>query len=671
MGAESAEPASTPTGAVFLSYASQDAKAALKICETLRAAGIEVWFDKSELRGGDVWDRQIRERIHDCRLFIAVISANSETRDEGYFRHEWKLSVERTHHMSDKKPFLVPVVIDDTPERGASVPDKFHEVQWTRLPRGETPPDFVDRVRRLLSPEPSHAPSIAQRSGSSVSGAPSAARMPPPTWWSRPAPLVLASVVITGGIYLALDRFVLSKRSAPAPAALADKSIAVLPFADLSEKHDQEYFSDGMAEEIIDLLSKIPDLRVPARTSSFYFKGRPEDIPTIARRLMVAHVLEGSVRKSGNRLRVTAQLVRADTGYHVWSQTFDRELDDVFKVQDEIAGAVVKSLKVSLVEAETPRAAPTTNTEAYTLYLQARAIEARATEADYAAAVRYLRQAVTLDPNFAAAWAAIASLLVDEFYWQRSRPYQEVRAEARKAADQALKLDPKLSSGHLATGKISFMEWDWNAAQAEFDRALELDPGNAEAMRWKSHLARYRHQVDLALQAAQEAVSHDPLDSWNFFVVGAALGATGKYPEAEAAYRTALELNPTGAGLHAFLGDVLRAKGEPTAALAETERETDALWRESFIPFVLEVLGRKGDADKALANFEEKYGAQYPFPIAAFHACRKDADRTFAWLDSVLRQHDLERISSRGACFKNLESDPRYKSFLRELNLPE
>src|SRR5215469_9816733 len=154
MGAESPEPASTPTGAVFLSYASQDAEAAEKICNALRAAGIEVWFDKSELRGGDAWDRQIRDQIHDCRLFVAVISAHTEARDEGYFRREWRLAVERAGDMHEKKAFLVPVVIDGTSERGAAVPEKFRELQWTRLPGGETPSAFVDRMQRLLSPEP-------------------------------------------------------------------------------------------------------------------------------------------------------------------------------------------------------------------------------------------------------------------------------------------------------------------------------------------------------------------------------------------------------------------------------------------------------------------------------------------------------------------------------------
>ncbi len=493
-------------------------------------------------------------------------------------------------------------------------------------------------------------------------------------------------VLVLGIAYLLVDKFWLSKHVAavenetttsalattPPAAVMNEKSIAVLPFTDMSEKKDQEYFSDGMAEEIIDLLSKVPDLHVPARTSSFYFKGKPEDIPTIARRLMVAHVLEGSVRKSGNHLRITAQLVRADTGYHVWSETFDRELDDVFKVQDEIAGAVVKALKVSLIEGETPRATPTTNTEAYTLYLQARTIAGRAAEVDSGAAVNYLQQAVTLDPNFAAAWAAIASILVDEFSWHRSRPYQEVRAEAHKAAEQALKLDPKLSDGHLAMAKILHrLDWDWNAAEAEYKRALELDPGNADAMRWKSYLALELHRVDQALQLAQRAVSHDPLNSWNFHAVAIPLSAIGRFREAEAVYRTALALNPTGAGLHAFLGDVLRARGEPAAALAETERETDDLWRQSFLPFALEALGRKSDADNELANLEKKYAAQAPASIAEFYACREDADRAIAWLDRAFRQRDFDPISNRGSCFKNLEPDPRYKALLRKRNLPE
>jgi TolB-like protein len=220
--------------------------------------------------------------------------------------------------------------------------------------------------------------------------------------------------------YFVVDKFWISKRSpsappttyvtsvAPAPAlatpAISDRSVAVLPFVDMSEKKDQEYFSDGLSEQLIDMLTKIPDLRVPARTSSFYFKARSEDVPTIARRLLVAHVLEGSVRKSGQQLRITAQLVRADTGYHVWSETYDRRLDDIFKIQDEIAGAVVRALKLRLLDSPSSRERRTANPEAYNQYLIGRQFFVRGNWQDYRRAMQAYRKAVDLDPDYAPAW---------------------------------------------------------------------------------------------------------------------------------------------------------------------------------------------------------------------------------------------------------------------------
>jgi hypothetical protein len=278
MGEEAPKPASAPTGAVFLSYASEDAEAAQRICEALRSAGIDVWFDQSELRGGDAWDRQIRKQIHDCALFVPVISAHSDARQEGYFRREWRLAVERAGDMAEDVAFLVPVVIDSTKDATARVPDRFREVQWSHVPDGHAPPAFTQRIRRLLSPEPSHATTIAVESANPLAGAPPVAGVPPHSWWSRPALLAAAIVVIVGGAYLAVDRLVLSKRSEPAPASVADKSIAVLPFADMSETHDQEYFSDGLVEELRELLAQVPELKVPGRAASFYFKGRHSQV---------------------------------------------------------------------------------------------------------------------------------------------------------------------------------------------------------------------------------------------------------------------------------------------------------------------------------------------------------------------------------------------------------
>ena len=513
---------------------------------------------------------------------------------------------------------------------------------------------------------------------------PAAVAVTPPsigTGWSiRWSGSVVSVVLVLGLAYWATDEFWLARRHAAAEhettaaaRVVSDKSVAVLPFLDMSEKKDQEYFADGLSEELIYLLTKVPGLHVPARTSSFYFKGKQTTIPAIAAALGVSHVLEGSVRRSGSTIRITAELVRVDNGYQVWSETFDRQLDDIFEVQDEIAGAVVKALRVSLLEGGAPRATPTSSTEAYTLYLQARSIATgRAAEADYDAAINYLRQAVTLDPKFASAWAALANILVDEYSWRLPRPYREARAEAQKAAEQALGLDPNLSDGHLAMAKILFtFAFDWDASEVEYERALEVDPGNADALRWKSYLALALNRFRQALELAQRAVSHDPLNSWNYFAVAAALSAKGMFTESEAAYRKGLDLNPTGVGLHALLGEVLVAKGEPTAALAEMKRETDDMWQQLSVPFALDALGRKGEADAGVVNLEEKYGARVPAAIAYIYACRHDPDRAILWLDRAFQRHVLDVVSTTRTCLKYLGSDPRYKAWLRNMKLPE
>ena len=295
-----------PGRAVFLSYASQDAEAAQRICEALRAGGIEVWFDQSELRGGDAWDQRIRREIRDCALFIPIISAQTQKRPEGYFRLEWKIAVDRSHFMTSEKAFLLPIVIDATQEAGAFVPDRFREVQWTHIPGGAATAAFAERVARLLD-QP-----LGERAAPYPRPESRRSRSRPAWLWA-----VAGLCALVAG-YFVLERFGSPKRAAErvaspvgsAPQLVAERSVAVLPFLDMSEKKDQEYFSDGLAEELIDLLAKTPGLHVIARTSSFSFKGKAVDIPTIGRKLMVATILEGSVRKAGDHLRVTTELVR-------------------------------------------------------------------------------------------------------------------------------------------------------------------------------------------------------------------------------------------------------------------------------------------------------------------------------------------------------------------------
>jgi TolB-like protein/DNA-binding winged helix-turn-helix (wHTH) protein len=463
-----------------------------------------------------------------------------------------------------------------------------------------------------------------------------------------------------------------------ASVALGEPSVAVLPFLDLSYNHDQQYFADGLSEVLIDQLAMVPGLHVPAQTSSFYWKGKQATIPEIAKSLGVAHLLEGTVRKAGNTLRITAQLVRTDNGYQVWSETFDRPLTDVFKIQDGIAGAVVEVLKMSILNHYVPEAARTTNIEAYTLYFRAHSKVVSNGPADYDAAAVQLHLALRLDPKFAAAWGWLALVTIWKFEptaWgssMRGPPTQAACAEARAAADRALELDSTLVQSHRAKGIVlQHCDNKLLAAEGQFRRALELQPGSSDALRSYAWLALAGGRLDQALQLAQRAVSLDPLNSWNFAAVGDVSWTAGRFAEAEAAYRTAVELGPTTAGLHALLANILLSTHKAAEAVAEAEREPDAKWRETVVPFALDAAGRKSDADRAIAVHELNYADDDPGGIAAFYACRHDTKRTIQWLSRFLAKHQGEYhdLPNREACFKNLESDSTYKAWRQRLKL--
>jgi TolB-like protein/Tfp pilus assembly protein PilF len=470
-----------PSRAVFLSYASQDAEAARRICDALRAAGIEVWFDQSELRGGDVWDHKIRQQIHDCGLFMPIISAHTDARTEGYFRLEWKLAVDRSHLMADDAAFLVPVVVDATPDSTARVPEKFRTVQWTRLPAGETAAAFAERVSALLA-------GTARPIPARTTDAPLQTRIPA----SRPGrakTLVAISLLVVGVIALFSWRQMARppgeaahKVAAPAASKIPEHSIAVLPFADLSARKDQEYFSDGLAEELLNLLSKVPGLQVAARTSAFSFKGHAVDVPTIGRQLMVANVLEGSVRKVGNHLRVTAQLERADNGYQIWSETYDRELGDVFRIQDEISAAVVKALKVSLLGAALPRSTGTQNSDAYLVFLQGRAKMATERLADMKSAVEDFARVIRLDPGYGPAYVELADakLQLAEFEYtsERLANFDTVSNESKVLIEHALALDPNDAQAYIERGYLRAFS-DRVGAERDYRRGIELNPSSA------------------------------------------------------------------------------------------------------------------------------------------------------------------------------------------------
>jgi TolB-like protein/tetratricopeptide (TPR) repeat protein len=461
---------------------------------------------------------------------------------------------------------------------------------------------------------------------------------------------------------------------APATAVISERSVAVLPFADTSEKKDQEYFSDGLSEELIDLLGRVPGLRVPARTSSFYFKGKQATLAEIAKALSVSHVLEGSVRKSGQQLRVTAELVRVADDTRIWSETFDRKLDDVFKVQDDIAGAVVKALKISLLAGQQVYSAPTTNSEAYASYLRGKAIMRGGTQEDFSQAQSYFERAVAIDPAFAPGWAALGDMRADLYgSFRVPRRYQEVAGSAHAEASRALALDPNLPDAHLALGRIAFLiDLDWDTATRELSRTVELAPGNATAWRFRSYLAGTLGDDAQQRSFAERAIASDPLDYWNYFAAAVAGYTGGRLAEGEQLFRRAFELNDRAGAVHAIFVRLLIANGKAGEALEEAKRETAPAWRALAEPLALDALGRRKEADELLAKAETLYGDAFASQIALIYAARNDPGNAIKWLERSYVQHDSTPLFLRhDPLLKSLNGNLAYQAYLRKMKLPQ
>jgi len=412
-------------------------------------------------------------------------------------------------------------------------------------------------------------------------------------------------------------------------------SIAVLPFADLSPEKNQEYFSDGLADELLNSLVKIPGLHVAARTSSFQFKGKNEDPRVIGQKLNVAIFLEGSVRKQGQRLRISAQLVQASDGFHLWSETYDRDLTDIFAVQEEIARAVTASLKVTLLseKAHSPRA---TSIEAYNAYLQAKYFHLHSSyQPDYKQrrekAIAYYEQAIKLDPNYAPAWAWLSRALRlraddDPDPLHMHKDY----GRAREAAERALALDPNLADAYGAMGLIKQgYDWDWAGADACYQRALALEPGNVLILSNASGLAAVLNRFEEALRLSRQAVELDPLRAGPLVHLLRSAWWAGRLDEAAAAGQKASELNPELMELHSLLGRVYLAQSRPQEALSEAERETIPEFRLQGLALAYHALARKQESDRALAELIAKYKANSAYQIAEVYAFRGETDAAF------------------------------------------
>jgi eukaryotic-like serine/threonine-protein kinase len=453
-----------------------------------------------------------------------------------------------------------------------------------------------------------------------------------------------------------------------APAA---HSLAVLPFIDMSEKKDQEYFSDGLAEELLDLLTQVPGLHVVARTSSFSFKGKSDDIPTIARKLNVANILEGSVRKSGNRLRVTAQLIDARSGEYIWSDSYERKLQDLFELQDEIAGALVSALKLKLAAGQDVLDAQrTSSVEAHNQYLLGRHLFGLGSLDGVQRAVTAYRKATALDPRFAAAYAALA---VAEFWEADQTGKPEGLQSAMSAAEEAIALAPEQVDGYRARAFLRFaVKWDWPGAQADLEKAQMLDPGDSAAQRGYGMLLAALGRLPEAIVAQRKEAELDPLagDAWNS--LGEYLTANGEYAAAHQALARALEINPGSKFWLPTLVELELAEGRASQALATTQQITEPGWHDYCLAVTEHALNHDRESKQALDQLIDNHGQQGAFQVAEAYAWRGDREKALEWLERAYSQHDSAMPDIKiTPMLSNLRGDPRYRAIVRKMNLPE
>lgn len=480
--------------------------------------------------------------------------------------------------------------------------------------------------------------------------------------------LVVAVACISGFVWLTRTRLHAS--------SFNKTSIAVLPFADMSPGKDQEYFADGLSEQLINDLAKVSGLKVVARSSAFQFKGRSEDLRSVGHKLGVANVLEGSVRKEGNRVRITASLTKVDDGFQLWSETYDREIDRIFEAQDDIARDVTAALQVKLLSpagSVISAHSPSTNPAAYQAYLQGQYFIARGQDKeDLEKALSYADQAIKLDGNFAPAWAQRSQVLQTMASVALIETMDGFR-RARESAAKAIALDPNLATGYLALGLIQINhDWDWHGANASLKKAGTLEPGNADVLCNRAYLARYLGHEDEAIDLYKQAIALDPMRANFHLALGYELFFVGRYEEALAELQRAEELNPQLSSLHLTRGKILMSQGHPQEALAEMEKETGEWEKFSGETMAHHLLRQREESDASLKNLIATHQYDCAYQIAEAYAYRGENNEAFHWLDRAVRQRDAGAPElKRSPLMINLRQDPRYADLLKEMHLAD
>jgi TolB-like protein/Flp pilus assembly protein TadD len=483
---------------------------------------------------------------------------------------------------------------------------------------------------------------------------------------------VLALLLVMAIGYFVLDRTVLRRDSAQ---AISDaKSIAVLPLVNTSGDPANDYFSDGLSEELIAVLAKIPGLKIIGRSSSFLFKGKSDDSRTIGEKLGVTNLLEGSVRKQGDRVRIVAELINAADGRALWSETYDRELKDVFAVQSEIATAVTDQLKIKLLGAPAKSdAAPSNdNLAAYNALQQGTFYFRLSTEEGTRKATEFYGEAIRLDPRYALAYAQLSAAWRQlAATWLAGAEANAAYAKARNAAQTALSLAPNLAAGHEALGFVLVTpDLNFTAAEAEFRKAEKLAPADAGPKFALSFLFAAQGRLAEAENIMRQTLALDPLGVTRYLNLARILIAGGRYDEAEAALRKAIELQPAAARLHAYLTTLDVIRGDAAAALQDAQLEPKGFWRDYALALALQIQNDRGATDAALQKLIDENAVSGPFQIATVYGLRKEPDKMFDWLERAYTEHDPGLTQLLGTPFiLNYRDDPRFAALCQKLKV--
>ena len=491
----------------------------------------------------------------------------------------------------------------------------------------------------------------------------------------------IIAVLVIALAYFAFDKFILSDvrdatlveattqglteqmSNVPKATAEPEKSIAVLPFVNMSDDASNEYFSDGLSEELLNLLTKIPELKVASRSSAFSYKGKDFKIFDVGRELSVSHVLEGSVRKDGDQVRITVQLIKVGDGYHMWSETYDRSLDHIFAIQDEIATAVVAQLKLKLF-GDLPTVKET-KPEAFAFYLQARHFSNLLTPEGWEQSDELYKKALTADPNYAAAWSGLSRNYINLTGYNLLPP-DEGYQEATEAANQALAIDPLNVMALSSLGWIAMThDSDLVAAAKHMERALELEPTNIDLIRNSANLVKRLGRLDEAILLLEYGIARDPVNPVGHLNLGQNYVLAGRLDEAITSSRTALSLSPGIGGAQYWLGEALLRKGEPEEALTAFLLEEDDEGRVKGTALALHDLGRVAEFEEAFAELRKGWGQRWPIEIAHVYAWIGNDDDVFVWLEKDIDVNGLGGVMVDNF-FTYLHDDQRWQPLLKK-----